>query len=310
MNIGYYIVYSLWWAASLLPMRVLYVLSDALYLLVGHVVKYRHKVIWNNLKTSFPEKDDRELRHIERQFYRRFCDYVVETIKLMTISERQMRRRMVMTGTDEMDRIAEGGQSVGVYLGHFFNWEYLTSMTYWVPGRLQCSELYKPLKSKTMDKLFLKVRQRMGTLCISKDESLRKILQFKRQGNPLLVGFIADQAPKWENIHHWVMFLNHDTPVFTGTERIMRHTGEAVFYADMRRLRRGYYQCDFKLITANPKAMGEWELTDQYFRMLEETIRRDPANWLWSHNRWKRTREEFDRDWEIRDGKVVRKQQS
>lgn len=307
MKITYYIVYAIWYVASLLPLRVLYVLSDVLYPIVAHIVKYRHKVIWNNLKTSFPEKGDDELRHIERQFYHRFCDYLVETIKLMTISERQMRRRMVMTGTEEMDRVAASGQSIGVFLGHLFNWEYLTSMTLWVSKDCQCSELYKPLRSKAMDRLFLKVRQRMGTLCISKDESLRKILQFRRQGKPLLVGFIADQGPKWENIHHWLTFLNHDTPVFTGTERIMRHTGEAVFYADMHRLRRGYYQCDFKLMTTNPKATSEWELTDQYFQMLEKTIHRDPANWLWSHNRWKRTHAEFDREWQIKDGKVMRR---
>jgi KDO2-lipid IV(A) lauroyltransferase len=121
------------------------------------------------------------------------------------------------------------------------------------------------------------------------------------------VGYISDQKPHWVNIHHWVDFLNHDTPVLTGTERIVRSTGHAVFYADVTRKRRGYYNCDLQLITTDPKSTNEWELTDRYFSALEQTIRRDPAIWLWSHDRWKRTREEFNRRFEVKDGKVIRK---
>ena len=131
-KILYHIGYAIWYVLSLLPLRVLYVLSDLLYLLVSRVVRYRHRVIWNNLLTSFPEKTPQELKQIQRGFYRYFCDYLVETIKLMTISERQLRRRMTFTGTDELNQVLNSGQSCAVFLGHVGNWEWITSLPFWV----------------------------------------------------------------------------------------------------------------------------------------------------------------------------------
>lgn len=306
-KVGYYIGYAIWYTLSLLPLRVLYVLSDLLYLLVSRIVRYRHHVIWNNLKTSFPEKTDQEIRRIEHDFYHYFCDYLVETIKMMTISERQLRQRMTFTNIDQINRVLSSGQSCAVYLGHVGNWEWITSLPFWVPSDVQCAQIYHPLENAASDKLFLKVRERLGAKCIAMNDTLREVVRYRREGRTICVGYISDQKPHWVNIHHWVDFLNHDTPVLTGTERIVRSTGHAVFYADVTRKRRGYYNCDLQLITTDPKSTNEWELTDRYFSALEQTIRRDPAIWLWSHDRWKRTREEFNRRFEVKDGKVIRK---
>ena len=304
---GYYIGSAIWYTLSLLPLRVLYILSDLLYLLVSRIVRYRHRVIWNNLKTSFPEKTDQEIRRIEHDFYHYFCDYLVETIKMMTISERQLRQRMTFTGMEELNRVLSSGQSCAVYLGHVGNWEWITSLPFWVSSDVQCAQIYHPLENAASDKLFLKVRERLGARCIAMNDTLREVVRYRREGRTICVGYISDQKPHWVNIHHWVDFLNHDTPVLTGTERIARSTGHAVFYADVTRKRRGYYNCDMQLITTDPKSTNEWELTDRYFSSLEQTIRRDPAIWLWSHDRWKRTREEFNRRFEVKDGKVIRK---
>lgn len=306
-KVGYYIGYAIWYMLSLLPLRVLYVLSDLLYLLVSRIVRYRHRVIWNNLKTSFPEKTDQEIRRIEHDFYHYFCDYLVETIKMMTISERQLRQRMTFTGMEELNRVLSSGQSCAVYLGHVGNWEWITSLPFWVSSDVQCAQIYHPLENAASDKLFLKVRERLGARCIAMNDTLREVVRYRREGRTICVGYISDQKPHWVNIHHWVDFLNHDTPVLTGTERIARSTGHAVFYADVTRKRRGYYNCDMQLITTDPKSTNKWELTDRYFSALEQTIRRDPAIWLWSHDRWKRTREEFNRRFEVKDGKVIRK---
>ncbi|MBR5655122.1 MAG: lysophospholipid acyltransferase family protein [Prevotella sp.] len=306
-KILYYIGYAIWYVLSLLPLRVLYVLSDLLYWLVSRVVRYRHRVIWNNLQTSFPEKTPQELRQIQRGFYHYFCDYLVETIKLMTISERQLRRRMTFTGTDELNEVLNSGQSCAVFLGHVGNWEWITSLPFWVSSDVQCAQIYHPLENPSADRLFLKVRERLGAKCIAMNDTLREVVRYRREGRTICVGYISDQKPHWVNIHHWVDFLNHDTPVLTGTERIARSTGHAVFYADVTRLSRGHYNCEMRLITRDPKSMGEWELTDIYFRELEATICRNPAIWLWSHNRWKRTREEFNRRFEVKDGKVIRR---
>lgn len=292
--LAYALAYGFWYLMSLLPLRLLYLLSDFLCIIVSRVVKYRHRVIWKNLTTSFPEKTEAEIKAIERGFYHYFCDYLVETIKLMTMSRKQLMRRMTFTGMEELNKILAEGQSAAVYLGHYGNWEWITSMPYWASGNAVCCQLYHPLENEYFDRLFKYVRERQGALCIPMQESLRKILQFGKEGKPLLIGYISDQAPLWWNIHHWLDFLHHDTPVLTGAERIAKHTGQAFVYGDVRRVCRGHYNCEMRVIRRDTKNMPDFEITDIYYQLLEETIRRQPEIYLWSHNRWKRTREEFN----------------
>jgi KDO2-lipid IV(A) lauroyltransferase len=138
-------------------------------------------------------------------------------------------------------------------------------------------------------------------------DTLREILNYRKENQPVVIGYISDQVPFWTNIHHWVDFLHHDTPVLTGTERIARKVNHAVFFLDVHRVRRGYYEAEFKLMTREPRKMDDFEITDIYFKLLEESIRRAPEFWLWSHNRWKRTREEFNERFEVVNGKVIPK---
>jgi len=294
MKIVYCLLYGLWYALSVLPMWVHYLLSDLLCVIIYRLVGYRIKVVRKNLRESFPEKSEQELRRVECQFYHWFCDYLAETVKLSTISRRQMRRRMVFKGTEQVDALLEQGRSCAIYLGHYCNWEWVTSLPLWVSPKGQCGQIYHPLENKWFDRMSLRFRQRLGAVCIPMAETLRRLLQYREEGQPVVIGYISDQVPFWNNIHHWCQFLNHDTPVLTGTERLARKTGHAVFYLDIQRVKRGYYEATFKLITLEPKTMGEYEITDAYFRMLEASIRRAPQYWLWSHNRWKRTREEFN----------------
>ncbi|MBQ7472461.1 MAG: lysophospholipid acyltransferase family protein [Prevotella sp.] len=294
MRLLYYIIYAIWYVVSLLPLRVLYILSDGIYLLLYRCVGYRLKVVRKNLAASFPEKTEEELRKIERGFYHYLCDYFVEMVKLRTMSERQLRRRMVFKGMEAVNKVVEDGQSCAVYLGHYGNWEWITSLALWTSGKAQCAQIYHPLENKEMDRLTLSLRERFGGVCIPMTETLRYLVRLRSEGRPTIVGYIADQVPFWRNMHHWRTFLSHpQTPVLSGTENIARRMDNAVFYLDVRRVRRGYYEAEFKLITRTPKDMPEFALTDAYFDMLEATIRRAPEFWLWSHNRWKRTKEEF-----------------
>ena len=304
MRLLYYVIYSLWFLLSLLPLRIHYMLSDLLYLIIYRLIHYRVAVVRKNIQESFPEKDADEQLAIERSFYHWFCDYLAESVKLLTMSRSQMRRRMVFKGTDVVDEVVRNGQSCAVYLGHYCNWEWITSLPLWVTLEAQCGQIYHVLENQEFDKLFLKLRQRWGAVCIPMAETLRRLIQYRQANQPVVIGYIGDQVPFWNNIHHWCQFLNHDTPVLTGTERLARQTGQAAFYLDVRRLRRGYYEAEFKLITREPKQLAEFELTDIYFRMLEESIRRDPACYLWSHNRWKRTREEFNLRYDSDTGRV------
>ncbi len=304
MRLLYYVIYALWFLLSLLPLRIHYMLSDVVYLLIYRLLHYRIKVVRKNISESFPEKSADEQLAIERGFYHWFCDYLVESVKLLTMSEKQMRRRMVFKGTDIVNQVVEEGQSCAVYLGHYCNWEWVTSLPLWVTPKAQCGQIYHVLENKEFDRLFLKLRQRMGAVCIPMAETLRRLIQYRQEGRPVIIGYIGDQVPFWNNIHHWCDFLNHDTPVLTGTERLARQTGHAAFYLDMRRVRRGYYEAEFKLISRNPKQLEEYALTDRYFQLLEESIRRAPECYLWSHNRWKRTREEYNLRYDEETGRV------
>lgn len=300
----YYLVYGVLWLFSLLPMWVHYLIADGIYLIVYRLVGYRKKLVRKNLTDSFPEKTAEELQTIEKGFYHWFCDYLVETIKMMTISEKNLKRRMAFKGTKEADEILESGQSIALYLGHYCNWEWVTSMPLWITPKAHCGQIYHVLENAAFDKLFLKLRERWGAESIPMAETLRRVATYRKQGQPIMIGYISDQVPFWNNIHHWLNFLNHDTPVLTGTERLARGAGHAIFYLDMHRVRRGYYEATLKLITRDPKQTKDYELTDAYFRMLEESIRRDPVCYLWTHNRWKRTHEEFNLRYDEATGRV------
>ncbi|MBQ8046595.1 MAG: lysophospholipid acyltransferase family protein [Prevotella sp.] len=307
MKLLYPVIYALWCALSLLPLRLLYVFSDAVSWLMFRVIKYRHKTILKNLSSSFPEKNEREIRLLERNFYRYLCDYFVETVKLMTMSERQLCRRMTFTGMEELNRVLDKGQSCAIYLGHYGNWEWIVSLPLWTSDHVQCGQIYHPLENASFDRLFLKVRERFGARCIPMKDTLRSILQYRQQKKVVCIGYISDQAPHWSNIHHWIDFLHHDTPVLTGAERIVKSVDHAVFYGDVTRPRRGYYNCEMRLISEHPKGQSDWNITDIYFKELENTILRAPELYLWSHKRWKRTREEFNRRYTYRDGKVIKR---
>ncbi len=304
MKLLYYLTYATLWLLSLLPLRALYVLSDLIYLLVYHVAGYRKHLVRRHLADSFPEKSEAERRRIERAFYRWFCDYLVETVKLLTISHSQIRRRMVFKGTEIIDEIVESGQSCALYLGHYCNWEWITSMPLWVSPKAQCGQIYHALENADFDRIFLTLRQRMGAVCIPMAETLRRLAAYRQQKQPVVIGYISDQVPFWNNIHHWLTFLHHDTPVLTGTERLARTAGHAVLYVDITRPRRGYYEAEIKLIARDPRQTKDYELTDAYFRMLEASIRRAPQYWLWTHNRWKRSHEEFNIRYDEQTGRV------
>lgn len=300
----YYFVFAIWYLLSLLPFRVHYLFSNIIFVLIFHVFHYRRRTVWVNVVTSFPELEPEDHKAIEKNFYKWFCDYLVESIKLMTMSREQLKRRMVFKGTEQIEACVKDGQSCAIYLGHYCNWEWITSLPLWISDTAQCGQIYHPLENKDFDRLFLKIRQRMGAVCIPMAETLRRILMYKREGKPVVIGYIADQGPFWWNIHHWLPFLHHDTAVLTGTERIAKKAGHAVFYMEVSRVKRGYYEAEFKLITREPQKYNDYELTDKYFELLEKSIRREPYYWLWTHDRWKRTRERFERMFIVKDGKV------
>lgn len=305
----YNIIYGIFYLVSKLPYRALYVISDIANLVLYHIVRYRRDIVRRNITSAFPEKSLEDCISIERGFYKWFCDYFVETVKLMSVSRQELLSRIEFRGIDKIEECFDRGQTCAGILGHYGNWELLSATGLVIKKHPEAviGLIYHPLRSQLFDRLFINMRQSMGGVCIPKKDILRYLVSFRSQNLMNLFGYIADQAPRYRNIHLWLPFLNHDTPVFTGAERIMRKMNNAVFYIDVERPERGKYIYTFKLMTDKPGEMPEFEITKKFFVMLEQTIRREPRFYLWSHNRWKRTREEFDKEFKIENGHVVRK---
>ena len=305
----YNIIYGIFYLVSKLPYRALYVISDIANLVLYHIVRYRRDIVRRNITSAFPEKSLEECISIERGFYKWFCDYFVETVKLMSVSRQELLSRIEFRGIDKIEECFDRGQTCAGILGHYGNWELLSATGLVIKKHPEAviGLIYHPLRSQLFDRLFINMRQSMGGVCVPKKDILRYLVSFRSQNLMNLFGYIADQAPRYRNIHLGLPFLNHDTPVFTGAERIMRKMNNAVFYIDVERPERGKYIYTFKLMTDKPGEMPEFEITKKFFVMLEQTIRREPRFYLWSHNRWKRTREEFDKEFKIENGHVVRK---
>ena len=305
----YNIIYGIFYLVSKLPYRALYVISDIANLVLYHIVRYRRDIVRRNITSAFPEKSLEECISIERGFYKWFCDYFVETVKLMSVSRQELLSRIEFRGIDKIEECFDRGQTCAGILGHYGNWELLSATGLVIKKHPEAviGLIYHPLRSQLFDRLFINMRQSMGGVCVPKKDILRYLVSFRSQNLMNLFGYIADQAPRYRNTPLWLPFLNHDTPVFTGAERIMRKMNNAVFYIDVERPERGKYIYTFKLMTDKPGEMPEFEITKKFFVMLEQTIRREPRFYLWSHNRWKRTREEFDKEFKIENGHVVRK---
>lgn len=297
----YYIIRSLWKLMSLLPMGVLHFISDLIYFPLYYVARYRRKVVRKNLVNAFPEKTEEEIEKMEKRFYSAFCDYVMETVKLMSMSPEKIKRHLRFEGTEEVERLAsQEGRSCVVYMGHTFNWEFVTSLPlHFHNPQIQFGQIYHPLANKAMDRLFLEMRNQYGSESISMGNTLRRVLQLGKEKKPFVIGFIADQVPHWEAIDYWMEFFHQETPVFTGTEKIARRTGSAVFYMSMHREKRGKYVATFKKMVENASATHEHELTNAYYRLLEENMKEQPELWLWTHRRWKRTKAKYQ-EWNER----------
>lgn len=237
----YNIIYGIFYLVSKLPYRALYVISDIANLVLYHIVRYRRDIVRRNITSAFPEKSLEECISIERGFYKWFCDYFVETVKLMSVSRQELLSRIEFRGIDKIEECFDRGQTCAGILGHYGNWELLSATGLVIKKHPEAviGLIYHPLRSQLFDRLFINMRQSMGGVCVPKKDILRYLVSFRSQNLMNLFGYIADQAPRYRNTHLWLPFLNHDTPVFTGAERIMRKMNNAVFYIDVERPERG-----------------------------------------------------------------------
>lgn len=289
-SFGYKLLYAIVYLHALLPFWVLYLLSDLLYFIAYYLVRYRRTVVRKNLTNAFPTKSEKEISEIEKEFYRHLCDYFVETIKTLTISDEEARKRMKFENPEMINRITKGGSSCILSLGHYGNWEWVTSIGMYLMPDVKQGLMYKQLRSEAFDRLFLKIRSRFSPRPIEMRSAFRKMIKLRNDGKKMVIGFLADQRPPENPSQYWTTFLNQDTLVQTGMERIARQLNYAVVYLDIEKVKRGYYVGKFFFITADASQEPEFTVMERYTRKLEETVLNDPAYYLWSHNRWKYTK--------------------
>ena len=283
--IGFYIFYGINWVVTLLPMRILYVLSDFLYLVLYYVLAYRRKVVAENLRNSFPEKSPEELKTIEKKFYRHLADLMVEILKLTHMSKAQSLMRMPITNVELLDRLYAEGRDVAAVIGHYNNWEWLKSLIFHT--RFQTVSIYKPLQDKRFDNFLLKLRNREGMILTPMSLIVREILEARKANRRSIYSFITDQTPPKGDIKYWTKFMNQDTPVYLGVEKIASKYDMAVVFFNVQKIRRGYYQYTAELLFEHTSGLPEHVITEKHVRRLEEIICEKPEYWIWSHRRWK-----------------------
>lgn len=286
-----YLLYALLWLVSFLPFPILYLIADINYFVLYYIVRYRRNVVCTNLHHSFPQKPEKEIRGIEKKFYKHLADLSIEFYKLWHMSEKTIKKRCVFKHTDIPQKYFSEGRSVITVLGHYGNWEWLSSYSLW-SGGIDFLPLYKPIHDKVMDRMTKKIRSRFGALPISRDKVLRVIARYHASGRLFLSGFIGDQTPNQRNLNFWMKFLNQETPVLLGTEKIARKYNIPVISLRMRKVKRGYYEVEFVDLCADPAELEPGQLTVMHTRLLESYIKAEPELWLWSHRRWKHRRSE------------------
>lgn len=272
---------------SYIPFCVLYAFSGGMYFLLYHIIGYRRKVVRKNLTESFPEKNEAEIKRIEKDFYRFFTDNIIEICKMGTMSGEEMSRRMKFTNIDEINEVLRSGRSVGLYLGHYGNWEWISSMPLHLYKNAVSAQIYHKLSNEDFDRIMLENRAAHGATNVEMRKTARFINEQARDGRVSIIGFIADQSPRKKDAVYYLKFLNHEVPVLTGTEKIIKHYDFDVWFVQPKRIKRGYYEAEFIHIHDNPRALPDFQLTDLYFKILEQTIHRQPELYLWTHKRFR-----------------------
>lgn len=278
--------YAFTWLIAQIPLRAVARISDFTYLVIYHLVGYRKNVVRNNLKNSFPEKTDEERKAIEKKFYRHLSDLIFESVFLLHASRKRALNLCEFNNLELFERFYKEGKSAILVSGHYGSWELYALIGHYVNHH--AIGIYKPINNKRFEKLINNSRKRFGGVPVAMKDTLRAIIDYKRKGELILLGLVSDQTPAGGDIRYWTTFLNQQTPVFLGVEKLAQKFNMPVVFCNMRRVKRGKYEVDFELLTEEPNIFKANELTELHLKRLEKQIIEAPEYWLWSHRRWKR----------------------
>jgi len=288
--LSYYLTIFIAYPISLLPFPLLYIVSDFFYFLLYHVFQYRKQILYNNLKKSFPDKSDQKIKKLIIAFYKNFGDVIVECIKMLTISKKALLKRCTFKNIDFLNDLYKDNTSVIAVVGHYCNWE-LGGLSLVLNTKHHVVAIFKDLSNKYFMKLINTNRAKFSTELVVMEQAQRALI--KNKDRCTLNIFIADQAPLQVDNCYWMTFLNQDTPVFLGTEKIAKKTNFPVVFLYMQREKRGYYNVEILEVCMDPAKSKENEITEKHTKILEDIIIKKPENWLWTHKRWQRKRPDY-----------------
>ena len=281
----FWLFYPLLWLLSVLPFRALYIISDCCYFLVYHIIGYRKKTVRYNLRLTFPNKSDDELKSIEKKFYSHFCDMFLEMIKSMNIKKEDLLERYQFTNKELITQYDKDGLSTCLMMGHYasYEWIFALQLSMENPGYA----VYKKIKHKQFDDLIRKIRGRWNTFMIDSKETVRYIQRLESDHKVGTYGFVADQTPRYNKAHFWTEFLGQEVPFFTGVERIAKEFSLPVIYFGTEKISRGHYRGTFELLSTDASTTDAGEVTNAFAKALEKQILARPEYYLWTHKRFK-----------------------
>lgn len=289
-TVGYYIFYGINWIITLLPLRILYISSDILFILLYYFPSYRRKIVSENLRNSFPEKSEKEIAMISRKFYRHLADLFIETLKLTHISNKEIKKRLRLSNPELIERLYESGRDVALVCSHYNNWEWLSAF-FPIYTKYKCVGAYKPLQNKMFNNFINNNRIRNNGELAPMKMIVRRIVENRNNNIRGIYVFMSDQTPAKTLIEYYTDFLNQETPVFLGIEKIAAKYDMAIVFLNIQKYRRGYYNLTTELLFESTKDLPKYLVTNTHVKRLEELIREKPEYWLWTHRRWKYKRE-------------------
>lgn len=281
MNILFQIVLLI----SRLPLKIQYLFSDIVYVLAYSIIGYRKKVVRENISNSFPDRSEEELSKIEKKFYQNFSDYLAETIRSFTISSQELRVRVQHINQHVFQDAKDEGKNVILLAGHVFNWEWFNALTTIIPQD-HCYPVYRKVNSTFWEERVKSIRNSYGNQAIEAREVIRHIFRNPNDGNSAYM-FVADQTPHSSEVTYGLKFLNQRTPAFIGYDKLATRMDLAFVYCEMKKVKRGYYQVNYHRIFPDGEQFTDYEVVRKFHHLLENTIRKNPDNYLWSHRKWK-----------------------
>lgn len=279
------LIYPFLWLISILPFRLLYALSDGVFILIYYILGYRKKTVKENLRLVFPDKPESEIKEITRKFYHHLCDMIVEAIKSMTMSRKQLQKRFTFKNLEVITQLENKNRSIILMCAHYGSWEWIFILQDYV--RSKGYAIYKRLNNKYFDKLVKKIRAKYDSELITTKETYEILKQTANTGNLSMYGFASDQSPKANKAFHWGYFMNIKVPMYTGAETLAKKYDMAVVFFRVKRLKRGFYETEFEVISEDPRSVDDYQITDKFFELTEDLIRKAPEYYLWTHKRWK-----------------------